>query len=88
LAQTSVQFMLSRPGSYEQCWCYRPTYETISAIKPALMTWKPFRLYLADSSASIVLGYSLNDWSSIVGKGKIFFAASKPVLGPTDPPFQ
>jgi hypothetical protein len=43
-----------------------------------------------DNSVSIVTDYGLGSWGSIPGKGKIrlFFTASSPALGPTQPPIQ
>jgi hypothetical protein len=42
------------------------------------------------SSVSIVMGYGLDGQGSIPGRGKIFlsFIASRPALGPTQPPIQ
>jgi hypothetical protein len=43
-----------------------------------------------DSSADIATGYGLDDPGSIPGRGKIFLfsIASRPALGPTQPPVQ
>jgi hypothetical protein len=43
-----------------------------------------------DSSVGIVTGYGLDGWGSFPGRGKIFlfYIASRPALGPTQPPIQ
>jgi hypothetical protein len=43
-----------------------------------------------DSSVGITIGYRLDGWDSVPGKGKIFLSsiASRLALGPTQPPIQ
>jgi hypothetical protein len=47
-------------------------------------------LNIRDSSVSTTMGYGMDGWGSISGRGKIivFSIASKSTLGPTQPPIQ
>jgi hypothetical protein len=55
-----------------------------------LFVKRTFRLQSQGSSVGIVMGYKLDSWVLIPGRGKnfIFSTVSRLALGPTEPPIQ